>query len=107
LLSGTAAFTGAGVAAGLGKGVAIDFERGVGDGLGAVVCGLGWAMTQIDIIPISMSTAKIERFLFITFPPGKCSRILSSAYTDCYEKEKAAANVVARETTPEACSIIV
>jgi len=97
LLSGTAALTAAGVATGLGKGVGVDLGKGVGVGLGkgvgvglgAAVWGRGWAMTEIDIIAISMRAAIIKRFLFIAFPPGQCSRILSSAYTDRVEKEKA------------------
>jgi hypothetical protein len=85
---GVAPGLGKGVADGLGKGVAAGLGSGVGVGLGAAVCGLGWAMTEIDIIAISISAAISKRFLFIAFPPGKCSRILSSAYTDRVEKKK-------------------
>ena len=78
LLSGTAALPTTGVAAGLavdvapglGVGVAVGLGVGVAAGFGVVVSGLVWAITEIPIMAINISAAKIKRFLFIAFSPG-------------------------------------
>jgi len=85
IAAGVAVGLGAGVAAGLGKGVAAGLGKGVGVGRGAVVCGRVWPSTVRAIVAINMNAAKIS---LLIASPKSCSRILSTDYTDCDEKEK-------------------
>src|ERR1700730_6828491 len=67
--TGVAAGLGVGVATGLGVGVATGLGVGVAPGFGVVVSGRVWAITEIPIMAINITAAKIKRFLFIAFLP--------------------------------------